>query len=276
MTTTPAAAGFTSAPTPVLEARHVERSYRVGGATESTLVLGPVDLAVRPGEFITVVGPSGCGKSTLLHIMAGLIQSSAGQVIFRGQPLQGPGPELGVVFQRYTSFPWMSVLDNVALGLKWRGDAKDSRRQRAARLVQLVGLAGFEAAYPTTLSGGMQQRLAIARSLATEPAILFMDEPFGALDAQTRAHLQSELLRIWRETGTTILFVTHDIDEAVILADRVVVLTPRPGRLHTQLAIALPRPRTLDALGTPAFREHRTLVANALEEATVAAIRAPR
>ena len=257
----------------VLEARGVERAYPVGGGGPPVVVLGPVDLSIRLGELVTVVGPSGCGKSTLLHIMAGLVEPTGGRVTFRGQPLAGPGPDLGVVFQRYTSVPWMTVLENVALGLKWRGDGLGERRERAAGLIDAVGLRDFRGAYPHTLSGGMQQRLAIARSLAAEPTVLFMDEPFGALDAQTRAHLQVELLRIRSVTGTTIVFVTHDIDEAVFLADRVVVLTPRPGRLYAELPIDLPRARTLDLIGDPEFRKHRALVADALEDATVAALR---
>ena len=256
----------------VLDARGLRRDYPSPDGEGSFTVLGPLDLAVAEGEFLAVVGPSGCGKSTLLHLMAGLDRPTAGDVLHAGQPVTGPGPHLGVVFQHYTCLPWIRVIDNVGLALKWQGKSKLKRRQEAARYVELVGLQGFEEAFPVTLSGGMQQRVAIARSLAAEPQVLFMDEPFGALDAQTRATLQVELLRIFTETRRSTVFVTHDIDEAVFLADRVAVLTPRPGRIHTMIDVDLPRPREREVRTRESFAGLRAAVAGALEHATLEAL----
>ncbi len=255
----------------IMRARSLERIFQ-GADGAALTALGPVDLEVREGEFLALVGPSGCGKSTLLHIMAGLDRPSGGDVEYRGARLAGPGPELGVVFQHYTTLPWLSVLDNVALGSKWRGLSRADRREHAARYVALVGLEGFEGAWPDTLSGGMRQRVAIARALAAEPALLFMDEPFGALDAQTRSRMQLELLRIWRQAGIAVLFVTHDIDEAAFLADRTVVLTPRPGRIFCEIASDVQRPRTLEVRAQGAFAAIRAQIAEALERATLQAV----
>ena len=260
----------------VLEARDLRRDFPSPTSEGTFTVLGPLDLAVAEGEFLAVVGPSGCGKSTLLHLMAGLDRPTAGDVLHAGRPVVGPGPHLGVVFQHYTCLPWMRVIDNVGLAFKWRGMSRLKCRQEAARYVELVGLQGFEEAFPVTLSGGMQQRVAIARSLAAEPQILFMDEPFGALDAQTRATLQVELLRIFAATRRSTVFVTHDIDEAVFLADRVAVLTARPGRIHSMLDVNLRRPRELEVRTDEPFAELRAAVARALKHATLAAMGASR
>jgi ABC-type nitrate/sulfonate/bicarbonate transport system ATPase subunit len=212
-----------------------------------------LSLGVRDKEFVSIVGPSGCGKSTLLRIVAGLIRPSGGDVVVDGRPVEGPGAERGMVFQSYTLFPWLTVQGNVEFGLRLRGLAPDERAQLANRYIDLVGLQGAEPAYPKELSGGMQQRVAIARALANDPAILLMDEPFGALDAQTRSVMQELLLRVWEQTHKTVLFVTHDIDEAVLLSDRVYVMTARPGQIKAEVKITLPRPRDVAVIDTPAF-----------------------
>src|SRR5246500_4640468 len=180
------------------------------------------------GEFRALLGPSGCGKSTLLRLIAGLDQPDSGEVLVNDHPVHGPGKDRGMVFQKYTSFPWLTVADNIAYGLKINGVSAEKRKDSVGQLVQAVGLSGFEKAYPETLSGGMQQRVAIARTLALRPSVILMDEPFGALDAQTRSEMQQLLLKVWDETASTILFVTHDVDEAVYLADRILVMSAHP------------------------------------------------
>jgi NitT/TauT family transport system ATP-binding protein len=218
----------------------VSRTFidRRGGALEA---LHEVTLAVEHGEFVTVLGPSGCGKSTLLHIVGGLIPPSRGRVVFDGVP-DGVAPA-AVVFQEHALFPWRTVAGNVGFGLEVRGVAEAERRRRVRALVELVGLQGAEERYPHELSGGMRQRVAIARALAVEPALLLMDEPFSALDAQSRALMQLELMALWERTGKSVLYVTHQIQEAVLLGDRVVVMTRRPGRVLTVRPVDLPRPR---------------------------------
>ena len=216
-----------------------------GGEVEA---LRGIDLACAPGEFVCLLGASGCGKSTLLQIIAGLESVTDGHVVVNGREIDGPSRDLAFVFQDHGLFPWMTVERNVAFNLKARGVARAERRDTAARFLDMVGLTPFAGRYPHELSGGMKQRVGIARALTTAPKLLLMDEPFGALDAQTRANLQSELLRIWQATGTTVLFVTHSIDEAVILADRIVVFHPRPGRIRAIVPVELPRPR--DVHGT--------------------------
>jgi sulfonate transport system ATP-binding protein len=200
-----------------------------------------VTLHVRPGELLAVVGASGCGKSTLLRVVAGLEPEYEGRAALSGEPIRAPGLDRGIVFQEHRLFPWLTVEENVAFGLA--GLPADERRRAVEEHVALVGLAGFERAYPHELSGGMAQRVAIARALATRPRVLLMDEPFGALDAFTRMQMQEELLRIWQAERCTVVFVTHDIDEAVYLGDRVVVLSPRPGRVRTVADVGLARPR---------------------------------
>ena len=212
-----------------------------GGAP--TRALEPVDLDVADNDFITVLGPSGCGKSTLLRIVAGLDRPSAGRVVLDGAPVSGPGADRGMVFQSYTLFPWLTVADNIAFGLRERGVPAEERRRVVADYVRRVGLSGFERHFPRMLSGGMQQRTAIARALANDPKILLLDEPFGALDNQTRALMQELLLKIWEDDRKTVLFVTHDIDEAIFMAGRVVVVSARPGRIKAEVAVDLPHPR---------------------------------
>jgi ABC-type nitrate/sulfonate/bicarbonate transport system ATPase subunit len=210
---------------------------------EHGVALSDVCLDVHANEFVAVVGRSGCGKTTLLNLVAGFLAPSEGRVLVDGRPVEGPGPDRGVVFQSAALFPWLSAIDNVAFGPRHQGVPAPERRARAQELIDLVRLTGFEAKYPRELSGGMKQRVAIARALATSPEILLMDEPLGALDELTRAEMQDELLRIWQARRTTVILVTHAIMEAIYLADRVVVLSPHPGRLRAQFAIDLPRPR---------------------------------
>jgi len=195
------------------------------------------------GEFRVLLGPSGCGKSTILRLIAGLDSPDGGQVLVNGESVSGPGRNRGMVFQKYTSFPWLTVADNIAYGMKINGVAKDQIRETVAHLVKAVGLSGFERSYPDRLSGGMQQRVAIARTLAVRPEVILMDEPFGALDAQTRSEMQELLLQIWAETASTVLFVTHDVEEAVYLADRIFILSARPGTIAEDVPVPFGRPR---------------------------------
>jgi NitT/TauT family transport system ATP-binding protein len=197
------------------------------------LALEDVSLEVRPREFLALLGPSGCGKSTLLYLLGGFLPVETGTISVNGRPVAGPGPDRGIVFQHFALFPWKTVRDNILYGLERQNMPREERETRAQSFIDLVGLTGFEDSYPSQLSGGMKQRTAIARTLAFDPKILLMDEPFGALDAQTRGLMQSELLRIWQRTPKTVIFVTHDVQEAVYLADRVAVMSARPGRIKT-------------------------------------------
>jgi NitT/TauT family transport system ATP-binding protein len=215
--------------------------------------LKDINLDIRDAEFISIVGPSGCGKTTLLKILAGILNRSAGDVIMAGRSLSGPSRELGVVFQAPVLLPWRTVLQNVMVPIQVQRRDRAVFEARARALITMVGLAGFEHKYPSELSGGMQQRVGICRALVHDPSFLLMDEPFGALDAMTRESMNEELQRLWRENRKTILLVTHSIPEAVYLADRVVVMTPRPGRIVDVLDIDLPRPRTLAMQNTPEF-----------------------
>jgi NitT/TauT family transport system ATP-binding protein len=244
-----------------LELRDVDKVYRGrrGAATEA---LRGISLAVRSGEFVSLVGRSGCGKTTLLRILAGLVTPTSGHVLAGGRDLwRGGGRDaatlekFGMVFQEANLFPWFTIEDNIALPLKLRGADKRRRRARAGELCELVGLGGFEKAYPRELSGGMRQRAAIARALSYDPSILLMDEPFGALDALTRDRMNLELQRISVVTGATVVFVTHSIIEAVFLADRVVLLSPRPGRIRSVTSVGFPRPRSLDVESEPGFQD---------------------
>ena len=212
--------------------------------------------AIREGEFVTVVGPSGCGKSTLLKILAGILPRSSGRVLLRERPVEGPSRDVGVVFQAPVLLPWRNVLQNVMLPVEIQRRERTAYERRARDYLRLVGLEGFEGKYPNELSGGMQQRVGISRALVHEPALLLMDEPFGALDAMTREAMNLELLRIWRESGKTVLLVTHSIPEAVFLADRVIVMTPRPGRISEIIDVDLPRPRSLDMMNAAPFGRH--------------------
>jgi NitT/TauT family transport system ATP-binding protein len=215
--------------------------------------LRAIDISVAPGEFISVVGPSGCGKTTFLRIVAGLEAATAGQVLIDGQPVTGPGSNRGFVFQNDNLLPWRTVLGNAMIGPEVAGRAGAAERRRTLDLLRLVGLEGFEHYHPRQLSGGMRQRVNLARALAIDPDILLMDEPFSALDAQTREIMQTELLRIWEQGRKTVLFVTHQIDEAVFLSDRVLVFARRPGRLQESVDVTLPRPRALAMKRTPEF-----------------------
>jgi NitT/TauT family transport system ATP-binding protein len=220
-------------------------SYRTQSG-ERLLALDRINLQVQPGEFLCIVGPSGCGKSTLLHLVAGLHQQTSGQISVDGNPIQGPGTDRILIFQEHGLFPWLTVGENVEFGMKMKGIAKAEREEKTRYYLRLVHLAKFEKSYIHQLSGGMRQRVAIARALATEPDVLLMDEPFAALDAQTRDLLHDELERIWSDTGRTIIFVTHNVREAVRLGDRVVLLTFRPGRVKNEFPVDLPRPRHLE------------------------------
>ena len=213
------------------------------------------DLTIRPGEFVCLLGPSGCGKSTLMNTVAGFVKPSRGSVTVDGEPVTQPGPDRGMVFQQHSLFPWKTVMENVAFGPLMAGTSRREADSIARTFLSLVGLAAFEHAYPNTLSGGMQQRVGIARALANYPSVLLMDEPFGALDAQTRTMMQENLLEIWSEFRNTVVFVTHDIDEAVFLSDRIVVMSASPGRIIADIPVELPRPREQSLLTTPEFME---------------------
>ncbi|MEP7297707.1 MAG: ABC transporter ATP-binding protein [Burkholderiales bacterium] len=231
----------------------------VNGGTP-TLALQPTTLEVADNDFITILGPSGCGKSTLLRIVAGLDTPTLGQVLLDGQAVTGPGADRGMVFQSYTLFPWLTVRENICFGLREKGMPLAEQQEIAARFIAEVGLSGFESHYPKQLSGGMQQRVALARALANDPKILLLDEPFGALDNQTRALMQELLLSIWELHKKTVLFVTHDIDEAIFMANRCAVFSARPGRIKNELAIDLPYPRHYTVKTTPRFSELKAIV----------------
>jgi NitT/TauT family transport system ATP-binding protein len=232
-------------------------TVRRGRREERIEVLSEVNLTVDRGEFCCVIGPSGCGKSTLLRILDGLLRPTSGQVLIGGTVCTAPRSDVGVVFQSFNLFPWRTVAQNVELGLEERGIARQQRRERSSRWLERVGLSGFEHFYPAQLSGGMQQRVGLARALAIEPDILLMDEPFGSLDAQTRLLLQSELLRLWALDRKTVVFVTHDVEEALFLADRVVVISPRPGTVAASVKVPFPRPRADALRADPAFASLR-------------------
>lgn len=236
-----------------LSIRGVGRTFPGMHGGAPTVALQPTSLEVADNDFITILGPSGCGKSTLLRIVAGLDQPSLGEVHLDGAPVEGPGADRGMVFQSYTLFPWLSVRQNICFGLREKGMAAAEQQAVADRFIGEVGLRGFESHYPKQLSGGMQQRVALARALANDPKILLLDEPFGALDNQTRALMQELLLSIWELHRKTVLFVTHDVDEAIFMANRCVVFSARPGRIKNELAIDLPYPRHYTVKTTPRF-----------------------
>jgi NitT/TauT family transport system ATP-binding protein len=215
--------------------------------------LSGLDFRVGQGEFVSVLGPSGCGKSSLLRLASGLLPASAGRLVLAGRPVMGPRPDVGIVFQQPTLLPWRRVLDNVLVPIRAAGGNLRAARERALALLDLVGLSAFAQHYPHELSGGMQQRVGIARGLVHDPAMLLMDEPFAALDAMTRETMMEEIQRIWMEAGKSVLFITHSIPEAVFLSDRVLVMSPRPGRVIEELRVDLPRPRRIEALDDPAF-----------------------
>jgi NitT/TauT family transport system ATP-binding protein len=220
---------------------------------QSVIALDGISLSVERNEFAAIVGPSGCGKSSLLRLVAGLIHPSEGEIRLDGKTVTRPGKDRGMVFQSYTLFPWLTVKQNIEFGPRMAGVPAGARARVAERILAEVGLEGFEGAYPKLLSGGMMQRVALARALANEPEILLMDEPFGALDSQTRSLMQELLLRIWEHSHKTVLFVTHDIDEAILLGDRVYVMTARPGRIKEMIVIDIPRPRSVAVLTEAEF-----------------------
>jgi NitT/TauT family transport system ATP-binding protein/sulfonate transport system ATP-binding protein len=248
----------------------VSRTFAAVRGGQPVKALMPVDLAVAANDFITILGPSGCGKSTLLRIVAGLEAPSEGRVLLDGKAVTRPGPDRGMVFQSYTLFPWLTVAENIVFGLRERGMAEGERAEIVASYVDLVGLKGFENHWPKQLSGGMQQRTAIARALANDPEILLLDEPFGALDNQTRGLMQELLLGIWERRKKTVLFVTHDIEEAIFMASRVIVMTARPGRIKSDVAIDLPHPRHYTLKTSPEFS---ALKARLTEDIRVEAMR---
>jgi len=241
----------------------VDKEYATRSGDGVTALKG-ISLEIRENEFVTLVGPSGCGKSTVLKIIGGIIKATRGLVEFDGRPLEKPSREIGMVFQRPILLPWRSVLDNVLFPFEMMGRNVREHVDEARRLLDMVGLSGFENALPRELSGGMQQRVSICRALVYDPKLLLMDEPFGALDAMTREELGIELLRIWTERRKTVVFVTHSITEAVFLADRVIVMTPRPGKVVLDLRIDLPRPRTIDVEFTPEFKAYADAVRDAI------------
>jgi NitT/TauT family transport system ATP-binding protein len=262
---------------PRIEIREVSHTFR--GRARQVEALRDVSLRLGAGEIFALVGPSGCGKTTLLNLIAGLEACTAGEVVVDGRPVTGPGPDRGVVFQQYALFPWMTARGNVEFGLRLRRVPRAERAEVARRYLDMVGLRGFDHVLPKELSGGMKQRVAIARAYAVRPSVLLMDEPFGALDAQTRAALQEDLLRTWAAERTTILFITHDVEEAVFLAHRVAVMTARPGRIREIVAVDLPHPRSLEIkesaefvrlkhhIWRGVFEEHRTAEAERLATA---------
>jgi ABC-type nitrate/sulfonate/bicarbonate transport system ATPase subunit len=219
------------------------------------------------GEFRVLLGPSGCGKSTLLRLIAGLDRADSGEVLVNETPVKGPGKDRGMVFQKYTSFPWLTVAGNIAYGLKINGVPEEKRKETVAQLIQVIGLSGFENAYPETLSGGMQQRVAIARTLALRPSVILMDEPFGALDAQTRSEMQQLLLKVWDETASTILFVTHDVEEAIYLADRIFIMSAHPGTIVEDVQVPFDRPRDLGLKQRNEFHDLQNYVLGRLRKA---------
>lgn len=243
-----------------ITAKNVTKVYRVEndeGKADQLSVLNDFQLQVKKGEFLAILGPSGCGKSTFLNILGGLDKQTSGKIYVDDQPVVGSGNNMGYVFQAYALFPWRTVLENIEIGLEIRGVGKSERKKVAREYITLVGLDEFTNRYPHELSGGMKQRVAIARALAYQPDVLLMDEPFAALDAQTRELLQLELLRIWEKNNKTVIFVTHSIDEAIFLADRVAVMTARPGKIKEIIDIPLPRPRTGDIRNTNEFAKIR-------------------
>jgi len=247
----------------------------VSGGTP-TLALQPTNLDVADNDFITILGPSGCGKSTLLRIVAGLDTPTVGHVLLDGQAVTGPGANRGMVFQSYTLFPWLTVRENICFGLREKGMAPAQQLEIAARFIGEVGLNGFESHFPKQLSGGMQQRVALARALANDPKILLLDEPFGALDNQTRALMQELLLSIWELHKKTVLFVTHDIDEAIFMANRCAVFSARPGRIKNELRIDLPYPRHYTVKTTPRFSELKAQVTEDIRVETLRAVQMER
>jgi NitT/TauT family transport system ATP-binding protein len=249
----------------------------VGHRFAKLVALRDVNIEVHAGEFVCLLGPSGCGKTTLLYALAGHIEPSGGRISIDGVQVKGPGPDRLLVFQEPALFPWLSVMDNIVFGPKTQGEPPAQYRPRAQQILEQVGLVGFESHYPAELSGGMRQRVGIARVLIMQPQILLMDEPFGALDAQTRSVMQELLLQVWERHHQTVLFITHDIEEALLLADRVYVMTARPGRIKKTIAVDIPRPRAMEVTTTPEFNAlRREVLALIREESQRAAVERER
>ncbi|HBW10180.1 MAG: ABC transporter ATP-binding protein [Gammaproteobacteria bacterium HGW-Gammaproteobacteria-9] len=246
---------------------HIEFDHQGG----KRAAVQDAQLDIRPGEFVCLLGPSGCGKSTLLNAMAGFVSPTRGELTIDGKGVDAPSPDRGMVFQQHSLFPWKTVRDNVAFGPLMAGASRNEACSVARTFLSLVGLAAFEDAYPGTLSGGMQQRVGIARALANYPSVLLMDEPFGALDAQTRIMMQENLLEIWREFRNTVVFVTHDIDEAVFLSDRIVVMSASPGRIIADIKVTLPRPREQSLLTSAAFMDYKRQCLDLIRQETLRA-----
>lgn len=254
-----------------LTIRQVGKTFPGSRGAEPTRALLPTSLEVADNDFITVLGPSGCGKSTLLRIVAGLESPSEGEVLLDGQSVLGPGADRGMVFQSYTLFPWLTVEQNIRFGLRERGMAQAQQKERSDYFISKVGLRGFEQHFPKQLSGGMQQRTAIARALANDPKILLMDEPFGALDNQTRVVMQELLLGIWEAERKTVMFVTHDIDEAIFMANRVAVFSARPGRIKADVPVQLPHPRHYTIKTSPEFMDLKARLTEEIRAEAIAA-----
>jgi len=247
----------------------VSKTYRRARGKGEVQALARISASIKDGEFVAVVGPSGCGKSTLLYMVGGFVPMTGGRILIDGKPVTGPGPDRGPVFQEFALFPWRTALENILFGLQEQRVPKAQAKARALELIEMVNLKGYENLYPKELSGGMKQRVAIARTLAYDPAILLMDEPFGALDAHTRSMLQDELLAIWERHTKTVLFVTHAVDEAVYLADRVLVMTAAPGRIKADIPITLPRPRRRDdLLRDPRYQNHVIEIGHLMDRPT--------
>jgi NitT/TauT family transport system ATP-binding protein len=251
-------------PAPIIEVRGLGKRFSRAG--KEVVALQGFDLNVSEGEFIAIVGPSGCGKSTFLHMLGGFEPITEGQLLFNGKPVTAPGPDRGVVFQEFALYPWRTVEQNITWGLEVQGKSRQERKAVADRLLAKVGLTHFRDHYPAELSGGMKQRVAIARTLAFDPRMFLMDEPFGALDAQNRELMQEELQALWYESRKTVIFITHDIEEAVYLADRVIVFTARPGRTKADVTIDLARPRAIEVKKTAAYAEYRNRIWDLLRD----------
>ena len=254
-----------------LKIQNVSKNYDARNA--KVTALNQVDLEIRENEFVCVIGPSGCGKSTLLNIIAGLIEPSQGKVFLDGEEIKGTGKERGVVFQQYALFPWLTVLENVKFGLKLQRLPDKEATEIAMRYIKSVDLEDFVNAYPKELSGGMKQRVAIARAYAVNPEVLLLDEPFGALDAQTRAQLQTELLNTWQTKKKTCFFITHDVDEAILLASRIIIMSARPGRIKQILDVDIPYPRTQETKNSAKFLEMKAEIWNEVYEEYLAVIK---
>jgi NitT/TauT family transport system ATP-binding protein len=253
----------------MIEIRGVHKEFVKG--ERRVVALQDIDLTVAEREFVAILGPSGCGKSTLLNMVAGFDLPTQGSVKVAGEEIVAPAPSRGVVFQEPALFPWLTVMDNVVFGPKTVGQRAADYRARAAQIIEQIGLSGFEASYPAELSGGMRQRVGIARVLIMEPKVLLMDEPFGSLDAQTRTLMQELLLSLWERHQQTVLFITHDIEEAVLLADRVCVMTARPGRIKKSIQVRMPRPRSIESTTSPEFNALRREVLDLIREESLRA-----